>query len=294
MYALAVVALIAVIFVMSAAIDRYAGQVSKEVNEIAKVGAKIVAGMVAIVIGYFGKKLTTRSAVELLRKDTRPPVLYLRSFGVDDDQVREKLRGALLKEERLSVEEQMVADLGRVGPVVAIGRPGERLPTLGAARAYVSDADWQDVVTQLAAHAALVVLRIGNTPGFWWEFERAIALADRRRVVLFLPDDKHDAAARAAAYESFRSRAGALLPQPLPVRLDRDSVIGFDDGGSPVTYASMAAYVNTTLGPQPAPKPRRGFIVAKLPILDAVALGFLIPIGIIVIVWLVIITASRF
>ena len=49
----------------------------------------------------------------------------------------------------------MVAHLGGVGPVLAIGRPGEKLAHLGAARLYVSDDDWQNVAHRLMASAQL-------------------------------------------------------------------------------------------------------------------------------------------
>lgn len=288
LYLVAALMLVGVVYGLSEIIDRFAGRWSQLVNELFKQGAKIFAAMGAIAIGYLGKKLTTRSANELLRKDPRPPVLYLRSFGVDDDQVNEKLRGAFWKETRLSVEEQMASELHRIGPVVAIGRPGERLPTLGAARVYVADADWQDVVTQLATHAALLVLRVGETAGFWWELERAAKIADGTRVVLFLPSTGHDSAAGAQAYDRFRTRADVLLPHPLPPSINESCVIHFDAKWSPIVQESVASFVDAALGPPPARKPRRGFILARVPILDAIALGFLIPIGIILIVWLVI------
>ena len=36
-------------------------------------------------------------------------------------------------------EQELAVLMGRLGPVVAIGKPGERLPELGAARLYVAD-----------------------------------------------------------------------------------------------------------------------------------------------------------
>jgi hypothetical protein len=210
---------------------------------------------------------------------------------VDDDQVLDKLRGALLKETRTSIEEEMVNALQGIGPVVAIGRPGERLPTLGAARAYVADADWQNVVTQLATHAALLVLRVGETAGFWWEFERAAKIPDGRRIVLFIPPGGQQPV-REQAYERFRIRANGFLSHPLPETINDGCIIHFDANWFPIVRDSMAAFVNATIGPPPAREPRRGLIVARLPILDAVALGFLIPIGIIVIIWLVIVIAD--
>ena len=59
--------------------------------------------------------------------------------------------------------------MARVGPVIAIGKPGERLPQLGAARLYVDDDHWRDTIDDLMAESALVVVRAGDTPNLWWE-----------------------------------------------------------------------------------------------------------------------------
>ena len=55
-------------------------------------------------------------------------------------------------------EEQLAEAMKDVGPFVAIGRPGEALPELGAGRPYASHAEWQDQVGQLISKAQLVVL----------------------------------------------------------------------------------------------------------------------------------------
>ena len=74
--------------------------------------------------------------------------------------------------------------MARVGPVVAIGKPGERLPQLGAARLYVDDDHWQETIDALMTRSALVVVRAGNTPNLWWEIERAMTNQRPDRVVI--------------------------------------------------------------------------------------------------------------
>ena len=73
--------------------------------------------------------------------------------------------------------------LGRVGPVVAIGKPGEPVPQLGAARLYVAHDVWQSRVIELMAIAGLVVVRVGSSPGVLWEIEQALAHVPRQRLV---------------------------------------------------------------------------------------------------------------
>ena len=82
------------------------------------------------------------SADEALRRDARAPVVYLRAFTDDgqmavrghhwQDRVIGKAASALTL---TSPEQELAFILQRVGPVIAIGKPGERLPELGAARA---------------------------------------------------------------------------------------------------------------------------------------------------------------
>ena len=71
----------------------------------------------------------------------------------------------------------------RVGPVVAIGKPGEPLPELGAARLYVGDADWKAKVTDMMARSRLVIIRTGSTPNLEWEIEQAMMRVPRRQIL---------------------------------------------------------------------------------------------------------------
>ncbi|MBV9890126.1 MAG: TM2 domain-containing protein [Rhizobacter sp.] len=126
-------------------------------------------------------------AAEAMRLDPRPPVLYLRSFADDGavllgDPSRLAQRGAALIAPA-SPEQEMATILGAIGPVVAIGKPGEPLPELGAARLYVADDAWQAKVRELMRMARLVVLRIGASPGLIWEIEQALVLVPRQRLV---------------------------------------------------------------------------------------------------------------
>lgn len=66
-------------------------------------------------------------------------------------------------------EEQLAEVMDQVGPFLAVGKPGESLPEVGAARIYVGDDEWQHRVSELMSQARLVVLRAGETANLWWE-----------------------------------------------------------------------------------------------------------------------------
>jgi TM2 domain-containing membrane protein YozV len=137
-----------------------------------------------------GWKYDVVSAEQLLARDTRPPVVYLRSFEADSElvlrpagfwsKVSNVLFGYMVT---FSPEQELAEILNRVGPVIAIGKPGEPLPELGAARLYVSDADWKAKVTEMIARSRLVVIRTGSTPNLQWEIEQTIARVPRRQIL---------------------------------------------------------------------------------------------------------------
>jgi hypothetical protein len=167
-----------------------------------------------------GRKIRVQSAQPLAESDPRPPVLYLRSFK--DDPVAAQgpqfvmptggavgglltsFVGAITTE-----EEQLAKAMDDIGPMLAIGKPGEALPELGARRIYVSDAEWQTRVRELMSRARLVVLRAGETAGFWWEVERVAREIAPEKILFLLPQD-------AKQYEAFRQKAQTLLPCQLP------------------------------------------------------------------------------
>ena len=111
-----------------------------------------------------------------------PPVLYLRSF--EDDATASAFRGDLTEEENL------VRALAHIGPVVAIGKPGEELPLAGASRFYVTDDRWQERVAELVGRARLVVIRTGLSPGLMWELRTVLKLSEPSRVLLAGDDAK--------------------------------------------------------------------------------------------------------
>lgn len=84
-------------------------------------------------------------------------------------------------------EELIASEMRRYGPFVAIGRPDESLPPLGAAREYVDGATWQERVHHLATEARLVVLIIGQTQGLEWEFRRLREMGALDRTLLVVP-----------------------------------------------------------------------------------------------------------
>jgi hypothetical protein len=146
------------------------------------------------------------SALEIFARDYRPPVVYFRPFTADVDTSKTSFD--------LRTEEEVLARaMNDIGPLVAIGAPEEKLPLLGAARMYVANEKWQTVALDLLERAILVVMRIGSSAGFWWEFETVMQRVKPEKLVLLIPRDE-------ALYEKFRVASHNLLRTDLPPLTD--------------------------------------------------------------------------
>jgi hypothetical protein len=151
--------------------------------------ALVALGVVLVRTGW---KYDVRGARDVLASDTRPPVIYLRSFR---DDVRSPIGGGFgiwLKVVTwflpVSFEQELAAIMNRLGPFVAVGKPGERLPELGANRFYFRDDEWQTRVAELVQQARLTVILYGGTSNLWWEIDHVLGSVSPDRVVLVIPE----------------------------------------------------------------------------------------------------------
>jgi hypothetical protein len=154
----------------------------------------------------------------VLARDARPPVLYLRAFA-DDTAAGGVYTRTALPVAPASEEEQLAHALNEIGPCVAVGRPGEALPALGASRTYVGDDHWKETVLRLMARARLVVFRAGATDGVLWEMYEAFRRLRPEQLLILVPDGP-------AQYAAFRDRAERDLGVRLPDYPDRARVAG--------------------------------------------------------------------
>jgi hypothetical protein len=127
------------------------------------------------------------SVSEIRARDSRAPILLLRSFGDDMIGVFEGYRPSFGRRRSKSFEEVLTEHLWEIGPVIAIGRPGESLPRLGAAREYISNQDWQARMAEMAASAQRIVLIVGRTDGILWEIRKLLSTGFLGRTILVFP-----------------------------------------------------------------------------------------------------------
>lgn len=170
-------------------------------------------------------------------RDDRPPVLYLRSF--QDDPLSAKPLATSYDVTPVSEEEALATVMNQVGPFVAVGRPGEPLPELGAARMYVSNEEWQQKVGDLMSRARLAVLRAGKTPGFWWEVARAARNLRPEQLLFLLPFADQE------QYGAFQKQAETYFPFKLPDYPARP----FFGGGRPAASVQAILYFESNWAP---------------------------------------------
>jgi hypothetical protein len=193
-----------------------------------------------------GRQYDAQATAERIITDSKAHLLYLRAFRSDPSTWRQvfwnvhdisKLLLGLASE-----EEQLAEVLQPFGELIAIGRPGESLPTPGAARIYTSDEEWKDVVKHQIQAAQLVVIRAAAGENVFWELTQAVKILNPQKLLILLLNMK------VADYESFRTKANSLLDVPLPEskRLQKywrvSGFIGFASDWKPSFFALKAPF----------------------------------------------------
>ena len=144
-----------------------------------------------------------QTAEAVMKADPRPPVLYLRSFK-DDKKIARAIGF-------YSIEQEMKTVLFDIGPFVALAEPNKEGPEdPGAARMRLPQDSWREKVSEEMSKAALVILRIGDSDGFWWETREASKRVKPERLLLLIPAEDEE------LYDYFRRKASEWLPRPLP------------------------------------------------------------------------------
>ncbi|WP_395646154.1 hypothetical protein [Terricaulis sp.] len=147
--------------------------------------------LVGLAFGRAGLRAATRAYQNVRDWDARAPIVFLRAFRADEARIPAARHGVL---PRLSLRpgqprtlDEIVLDTASpYGPVIAIGRPDEELPPLGAARIYARDGDWQATVTGLCDAAACIVICADASEGVQWELQQIVARGYAQKTVLLI------------------------------------------------------------------------------------------------------------
>ncbi len=192
-----------------------------------------------------GRQYAAQASAKRIISDSKPHLLYLRAFRSDPSTAKQVFYAFDTVNLLLglqSEEEQLAEVLQPFGGLIAIGRPGESLPTPGAARIYTSDEEWKDIVKRQIQAAQLVVIRAAAGENVLWELTQALKILNPQKLLILLLNMK------VRDYESFRTRANSILDVPLPesTRLRRymcvSGFIGFAAGWKPSFFALRAPF----------------------------------------------------
>lgn len=213
-------------------------------------------GVALIVVARLPMQLARQIALGRPADQRTPEGLYLRSFN--DDALSLPISGisrSLVDRVTLRYqgryEQLLVGAAQELGPVAAIGRPGERLPPLGAFRRYYPDDQWQREVAKLIGSVDLIVVSVGETSSFAWEVEEIRDQGLLSHAIFVVPPVDADA----------RSQRLRMLADLL--RVDRDLLdceavgveilaVSFSDTGKPTLLTSRfrdyAGYAGAVIG----------------------------------------------
>jgi hypothetical protein len=201
------------------------------------------------------RQLLAPSAETILER-ARPFVLFLRSFR-DDPLPRGEPKSLLgdklmASEGRLGArpEERLVIVASGVGPMVALGHPGDRLPPIGAARLYIGDKDWKTSVEELCRRAALVIIQAGPvTGGLLWEIENVRCFVAPEHLIVYLPMRSSGTSDRRLLEgQEFLDTYRQYFPRVLPQDLGDARCLVFDADWTPVPVGPWSFPIRSAVG----------------------------------------------
>ncbi len=204
----------------------------------------VVAGAILIRDGW---RFVGPKSEDVILADTHLPVLYLRSFSDDRDGLWGIIRLSYLpffwafkfwKRPRTD-ESVLVSSLRHVGPVIALGRPGDKFQSFGAARICVDNEYWPTLVPLLMELCQFTVLSIGSSRGVSEELRMAASTCGPHKLILKLPGK---ILRRRKLYSALRAELEQALRCSLPSRIGRAQYIRFKEGWVPETISSVAEW----------------------------------------------------
>ena len=208
---------------------------------ISAIAVLLVQRLIAFLARRFWRFRARSAEQELERNATRRPVLYLRSFALDEETARPSAGELLLGMTPTASAEQMLAKvLNRYkGPVIAIGLPGEKLPGLGAARFYANHDVWHQKVADAAHVSQLVVWTTGTTEGLRWEISHLLKSVPPSKLIVWAHPQllRAGKAEREREWSEFLAKLGGAFPKKLPEPLGKTRFIWFKDDWGPVPVA---------------------------------------------------------
>jgi hypothetical protein len=238
------------------------GLAPRTVGVVFAIGGLLMVALGAV-LWRIARALGRARVNDVLSRDPRPPVLYLRSFG--DDAVPLPIIASARRPlfEFFSIrgadpfEECVAWELDSYGPVIAVGRPGGSLASLGAAREHLSDDTWREEVAERMDSAGWIVLAPGETAGLAWELQEVISGGHLAKTIFVFPPLAPSDLERRWEHTArvLRESGADVGPLPVPYRFVHTVHLGEDErvratSASTRDEATYRAAVDRALGSQ--------------------------------------------
>ena len=173
----------------------------------------LVIGAILVIIGRkiisFGRKYKGGDAWYLMNHSKRL-IIYFRSFS-DDDKIFKRTEqnpffGIFFP--RLTIEEELVNALGKIGDVVTIGNPYTKKMAKGAARLYIEKTEeWEKYAIELMNMCKVSVFNLGYGSSIRNEMAWARQILSPEQVLIHIPFGR--------SFEFFRYE-GQIKSEPFP------------------------------------------------------------------------------
>ena len=200
----------------------------------------------------FLSRLTLKRLDENFRYNPQTYVLLLRSFRFDGMPISiyndgwKSVVTAFLGSKRNYFEERLKATFEDIGAFITIGQPGESILPFGAAREYIDNTNWQNLVLKRAQSARLIIMVIDEGSSIEWEIGHVTRQVELQRILIILPpntDFKNDRSDRwYQAWASLKAKF-SFLPD-----VSKDSIaIAFDNASKPIVITGRNLPVHKQL-----------------------------------------------
>jgi hypothetical protein len=204
--------------------------------------AFFILALISVLMFFIAESLLVPSVEEIMLKDTRPPVVYLRTFDIDDNVVVDKVAPHLSVTGRKDIDmESFLEPLNAVGPLISIAKPGPGAEAgiykIGAYRECFATKDWQATVTRWLEQAGMVIIAPGVSPGIKWELNEVKKRFTLDSVIILIPPKYQSTPKKAAGpdddigCDNFSSLIKQTFNVDIPPSTRRLYYIGFDTMG---------------------------------------------------------------
>ncbi|QID17426.1 hypothetical protein G3580_07060 [Nitrogeniibacter mangrovi] len=191
------------------------------------------------------------SATEVLARDRRPPVVFLRPFDEDAERTYDVISTGETSTTITAKAEDFLLALNAVGPLISIAQPSRLarwgMHPFGAYRDFIGAGDWQARVTNWLDRAGMVVLAMGDSPGIEWEIAQVRRHIRPQSLLVYLPPRPVEAWTRKGRHEKERAIYAHFAPLVekhfgivMPPFRAATYLIGFAADGTPVMAPDAA------------------------------------------------------